>query len=383
MQICCTKKLLDQIKIKPEETSQEVEPLFSWHANLITIDRRKTIVLVNDQNRYAIILYGLKAKDFTNLDQIILQGIRETLQEEGIKAEIIDEFLTKLPNVTYSKTRGRSLVARMNQACEYAHYYIRDHNPNSVFQPRVSAKLSRSLVGTGAKDYYRPNEAMYQALKNFIKQDNIFETEAVTLKITLKLDNRNIWRRLIVPTNITFSKLHEILQVAFNWKDYHLYEFYIFGEDRKVVPGYEGAHYNHSGYLPDGSRATLNLVCDEEAFDYGDDKIPMKLACDFRLRDSLQDSKIWNYTYDFGDNWVHLIEVENILEDYDKNYSICLEGEGNAPPEDVGGEPGFEEFLRVISDKDDPDYEHMSAWGKSQGYSEFSVEEINFRLQRI
>ena len=44
MIIGCTKKLLDFLGIKPLKTAEEVDPLFSWTANLVTINRRKTLV---------------------------------------------------------------------------------------------------------------------------------------------------------------------------------------------------------------------------------------------------------------------------------------------------------------------------------------------------
>ena len=57
------KETLDELKIK-EIIHIDKQSLFSWHANLITVNRRKTCVLVNDNNRYVIVLYELKAKDF-------------------------------------------------------------------------------------------------------------------------------------------------------------------------------------------------------------------------------------------------------------------------------------------------------------------------------
>lgn len=104
MIIHCTKKLLDQLNIKPESIFEE-DPLYSWHANLITINRRKAVVLVNDQNRYVIVLFGLKAKDFKTLDENILQGIRKTLQEECIEDEVIEKFLQKLGKFPSRKQR--------------------------------------------------------------------------------------------------------------------------------------------------------------------------------------------------------------------------------------------------------------------------------------
>jgi len=86
------------------------------------------------------------------------------------------------------------------------------------------------------------------------------------------------------------------------------------------------------------------------------------------------------YVYDFGDNWQHYIEVQKIIDNYDRNYAVCIDGEGNAPPEDVGGEYGYDEFLEIISDKNNPEYENMMAWGENQGYKEFDIEEVNKKI---
>ena len=64
------------------------------------------------------------------------------------------------------------------------------------------------------------------------------------------------------------------------------------------------------------------------------------------------------YRYDYGDDWHHYIEVENIIEDCGDSLPILLSGDGDAPPEDVGGAGGFAEFLEVMADPGHEDYEH-------------------------
>src|SRR5574342_740055 len=93
MLIHCSKKLLDELKMKPDPVLEE-EPLFSWSAHVLTIQRRKMVVAVNNQNRYAVILYGLKAKDFKRLDELIKDGLREIWLAEGIKEDVIDKYLS-------------------------------------------------------------------------------------------------------------------------------------------------------------------------------------------------------------------------------------------------------------------------------------------------
>ncbi|WP_303969108.1 hypothetical protein [Sporosarcina ureae] len=62
MQISGTKKLLDLIPFTVA-VHEEEDPFFSWHANVVLINRRKTIVLMNDKTRYIVALHGIKAKD--------------------------------------------------------------------------------------------------------------------------------------------------------------------------------------------------------------------------------------------------------------------------------------------------------------------------------
>lgn len=66
MQIQCTKKLLDELKIKAEPRTEE-NSLSSWHGNLLKLGRKKVLVLMNDVSRYAVVLFGLKAKDLKNI----------------------------------------------------------------------------------------------------------------------------------------------------------------------------------------------------------------------------------------------------------------------------------------------------------------------------
>ncbi len=89
------------------------------------------------------------------------------------------------------------------------------------------------------------------------------------------------------------------------------------------------------------------------------------------------------YNYDFGDDWKHIIEVEDVINDYTVNFPICTDGEGNAPPEDVGGEMGFETFLSIIENPKHPDYRQTKEWGEMQGYVEFDKDEVNWQLRKF
>ncbi|NMH70515.1 plasmid pRiA4b ORF-3 family protein [Bacillus sp. RO3] len=205
-----TNKLLDELKIAPAEQFEEENPIVSWHANTMKIGRHKFMVLVNNKNRYAIVLYGLKAKDKKNIGPVIENAIREVFQSESMKDEVIEEYLKASSDYTFTKTKDRKQVARLNKACE-AVYFGEDYlDMSSIVQVEMSKWISSTLVGDGKNSYFNPNEMMYKDLSDLTSQP-VFHTDALQLKVTLELDHHSVWRRIRVPVNVTFPQLHNVL----------------------------------------------------------------------------------------------------------------------------------------------------------------------------
>ena len=91
------------------------------------------------------------------------------------------------------------------------------------------------------------------------------------------------------------------------------------------------------------------------------------------------------YVYDFGDNWRHEVVLEKVIPVNDVvKKSNCTGGERRCPPEDVGGVPGYVEFLEVIFDPSHKEYEHLRGWaGGPFQAEEFSLKAVNETLSRV
>lgn len=362
MLIRCTKKLLTELKVVPTEVN-EVNPLFSWHANILLINRRKVVVLVNDLTQYPVVLHGLKAKDFKNLGELAIEAIRKTFKAEGIKEDVIAHYFSQVDeHVQFTKTSDRTLVARMNKSCETVTFFDDLLVEDSIVQPAWSMRVSKFMVGRPVVRYVYPNRELYEALSTLAEQP-AFPGHAAILNVTLRLENHKVRRRLVVPLNKTFSGLHTIIQQAFGWKDYHLYDFTIYGNAPNT-----------------NEKPIAKLVCDEESLYYSTG-VEAKMVDDVLLSEYLSSGRKVLYIYDFGDDWYHDIEVERIIDDYEVNYATCLDGEGNTPPEDVGGERGYEEYLHVLANPDHPEYDHMKSWGESQSSLPFALNMVNVDLE--
>ncbi|AGK98576.1 plasmid pRiA4b ORF-3 family protein [Clostridium pasteurianum] len=358
MIINCTKKLQDELKINPILSEVE-DPLFSWHANIIKINRRNAVVLVNDASRYSVILYGLKTKEFKNISALIVDAIYRTFVDDGINPEVVLNYLQDAGEIVFSKTQNRTLVSRMNKGCEAAEVYSDFIAENSIIQTCLAKKAYRFIYVDCESEIKHPNEILYEELEKKYKNP-IIMCKAIKIKVKLDLEKFHIWRSAIVPLNYTFGEFHQVMQKLFDWKDYHLHDFLVYRGDEPII----------------------NIVGSEEDFEYQMDT-PMVMESKVKLSDYLPEYKSLKYRYDYGDNWEHIIKVEDAIFDYDKNYSYCLDGSGDKPPEDVGGEHGYEEFIEIMSNPIHEEYEHMKQWADSQDYGGFDIDMVNRKLKYL
>ena len=155
------------------------------------------------------------------------------------------------------------------------------------------------------------------------------------LKITLENIAPPIWRRVVVPEDITFKKLHDVIQRAFGWNDCHLHEFLV-GNIRIGTPSGED-FFDMDGEMLSESSTSLVAM--------------------------LERKKKFRYWYDFGDDWWHEIAIEKRLPPDDAvSLALLLDGERACPPEDCGGPWGYAELLQTLADPAHPEHEGMREW---------------------
>lgn len=166
-----------------------------------------------------------------------------------------------------------------------------------------------------------------------------------------------VWRRVFVPETIKLPKLHQVLQIALGWTNSHLHQF--------VIGGVRYAD-------PDPDFADELEQVDQR-------RVVLVKALGL-------DARCFDYVYDFGDHWHHIV----IVEDRHPHPAVapslihCSGGENACPPEDVGGARGYAEFLDAIVDPDHEEHDRYLEWiGGRFDPKRFDLDATNLALSKI
>ena len=167
------------------------------------------------------------------------------------------------------------------------------------------------------------------------------------LKITLKDVGAPVWRLIQIDSSATFYDLHRVLQVVFDWDNYHLHGFLVKRskgeqiEDIEIKPGREDDPDEYPNKMETYNEKEQTL---SDWFKLSKDKI--------------------SYVYDFGDNWDHeILFMKKLKAEEEVKYPRCIDADNRAPEEDSRGE--------VL----------MGGVDLKFNYSNESIEEINEELR--
>ena len=158
-------------------------------------------------------------------------------------------------------------------------------------------------------------------------------TKIYELKISLSGIKPTIYRTIQIEEHRTFFELHAAVQIAFGWENSHMHIFEI-GDDRIGMSEF-----------------------DEFEDDHTIEERNIRL-----FQTGLNEKDKFEYIYDFGDHWVHEIQLTKILESKKTFYPKCIKGAMNRPPEDCGGIHGFEDFKEIMGNRKHPEFKEMKTW---------------------
>ncbi len=277
------------------------------------------------------------------IDHLLGGGIKDCWPTEGRSAKVMRnaaaDAMAASPNALFEDVDAATAAtllatALANPPCPEQDDQIRDVAAN-LYLTRARAELLARLGGLPPfGEAAEPAPAADTA-------------DVLRIKVTIQGTKPPVWRRLEVPATITLARLHKVLQTAFGWTNSHLHGFE-FDQGLRRPTAIKDAMLR---------RTRLGSV----AGAVGDTLV---------------------YRYDYGDDWAHLIKVEDRFAAKEgSTYPTCTGGRRAGPPEDCGGVPGYAMLLDALADPGHPDRDELAEWLPS-GFdpAEFNRDRVNAAL---
>lgn len=154
--------------------------------------------------------------------------------------------------------------------------------------------------------------------------------------IRVKLNDApvNIWRELVVPSNITLELLAFVILDAMGWQHEHLYQFI----------GKNNTHYINSKEMKEQANSFMGFMSRVQYVNSEKTSLEMVLQ---------PKGKRMKFEYDYGDSWTHDLWVKG-ARDYapgEEPVIKLLKAQGACPPEDCGGVWGYADLLELNKKK--------------------------------
>jgi Plasmid pRiA4b ORF-3-like protein len=284
------------------------DPLCEQEAIAVTFSygrKRHAVAVLIDHGRGG----GVKDCFFTSEPNMLRSGYRDAARDAGLEFR---EYQPSEARAILEQALGRPTVPEVPVQAMNVDMHL------GLLRSRVGLLPAAGALGQPAARASRPRSPG--------QPPRAADRQTIhRLKITLGGSKPPIWRRLDVPSGITLQRLHVAIQRAFGWMGDHCWMFSTPAGDYGVRDPYAG-HYS-------AEHKKLSAVA------------PMT------------GSRI-TYTYDFGDDWKHIITVEEVLPaEPGRAYPRCVTGRRACPPEGCGGMGEYANLLDILADPSHAEHE--------------------------
>lgn len=170
-----------------------------------------------------------------------------------------------------------------------------------------------------------------------------------------------ITRTLELPMELNLAQLHEVIQAAFGWTDRHLHQFNIGG----LV--YGAPEFDEDGLSGYRTYEAAKVRLSDLQFPQFPNENTLTIL----------------YQYDFGDNWIHMLRLEQAPRKENTKYPRCIAATRSGPPEDSGGPWRYGDFVEAWSDRGHEEHQDIRRWAGRKFDPKFcDLDTINKAIDR-
>lgn len=119
MQLGLTIPLQKFLKVHRPPYGTSCDLFYCWELHRIILQSKETLVAVNANNRFAVILCGMDISAWKDYKALFMDGLRQGMLLEGFTQQEIEAYTKAAGKIEITKTHGRRSVSGLNQMDNY------------------------------------------------------------------------------------------------------------------------------------------------------------------------------------------------------------------------------------------------------------------------
>jgi hypothetical protein len=164
MLLHCTKKLAAKLPEVSTTPLAETSQLGSWHAHLLTYDRRQCVLFCHDESRYCLFLPGLIKADFAKLGQLHRELFLATLVALNVSELLLNRVALILRPIQCDRNTDRSVLGSIRTADIDLSWQIHDAHVLDCDPLTVALKLNERPTSVKGK-WLHPSKVMLERIE--------------------------------------------------------------------------------------------------------------------------------------------------------------------------------------------------------------------------
>ena len=141
MYIFCSVALADALNIKKNELQEipndmPINDLYAWHGHITKLNRKNTIILMNDRTMYSLIFRNKLPRKADKFAELIKEAIPYTMEVGGFNNPEIDKYMVGVDEIFFAEKLDLQMtgnLTRMFLDMEYTeHRWLRRKNKQGL-----------------------------------------------------------------------------------------------------------------------------------------------------------------------------------------------------------------------------------------------------------
>lgn len=175
MQLGITIPLQKHLKLKQPKYGEPKDLFFCWELHVIRFMGKRALAMVNANNRFFVLLAGMKAADWKVLSKRAGEAIEAGLYSEGYTVKQVNDYFNLAGPAEITKTHGRKPVSGLNKAVEWLDSTYELWDPEQMYQEDICYRINRDICSpAGFETYDHPFEFLKEDMKRVgvLKKDD-------------------------------------------------------------------------------------------------------------------------------------------------------------------------------------------------------------------